>query len=240
MWVNKIIEMKHKNNTSQISYLIGILILSIMISCDSNIVFDNAMPQNAQELSLIPDEFQGIYICEGDSSIFYAHHNSVLIDTYFQFFTTLDQVKETENCSIADHGIFLPGKNECVPFEYVSEDTISFKVNITDTLFAFRSFEKLKLYKGRLFFNLQDKQGHWTTFMVSPMDGGALSLLMVDLSKDLEALQELEYKKLLDQRIGIENKKQYLIKPNLIEFDLLIDRELTPICESLTPIKYTY
>lgn len=211
-----------------------------ILSCDSNVVFEEAMPEHVEALKEIPHEFQGIYICSSDSSILYAHQNVIFIESYFQFFTTLDQVKETEDCTIIDNSLYLPGREECAPFTYVSEDTISVKVTFLDTLFGFREFEKVKLYKGRLFFSLLDKNNHWTSFMVSPKEEGILSFSMIDLSKDLEGLKDLKYKELLRNKVGVDKKNQYLIKPTLIEFDKLLERDLTLICDSLVPIKYSY
>jgi len=63
---------------------------------------------------------------------------------------------------------------------------------------------------------------------------------MLDLSKDLDGLKDIKYKELLKDKVGVEKKNQYLIKPTLIEFNKLLERELTMICDSLVPIKYSY
>lgn len=229
-----------RNLNIQLLFLSIVISTTLLTSCDSNVVFEEAMPAQIGALETIPDEFLGIYVCSSDSSIMYAHENVIFIESYFQFYTTLDQVKETENCNIIDNAIYLPGREECAEFTYVNEDTISVKVNFLDTLFGFRHFEQVKLYKGRLFFNLLDKESHWTSFMVSPKENGVLSFSMIDLSQDLDGLKELKYKELLKNKVGIEKKDQYLIKPTLIEFDMLLERDLTLICDSLVPIKYSY
>lgn len=221
-------------------HALWVLTICTLISCDSNVVFDEAMPSHVEALKVIPEEFQGIYLCSSDSSMLYAHENVIFIESYFQFYTTLDQVNETEDCTIIDNSLYLPGRAECAPFTYVSEDTISVKVIFLDTMFGFRKFEQAKFYKGRLFFNLLDNNGNWTSFMVSPIEGGGLSFVMIDLTNDLEGLKELKYKELLEKKVGTDKKNQYLIHPTLIEFDNLLERELTPICDSLIPIKYSY
>ena len=63
---------------------------------------------------------------------------------------------------------------------------------------------------------------------------------MLDLSKDLDGLKDIKYKELLKDKVGVEKKNQYLIKPTLIEFNKLLERELTMVCDSLVPIKYSY
>ena len=225
---------------SILQLLSTLFIMILLSSCDSNVVFEEAMPEHIEALKTIPEEFQGIYICSSDSSILYAHENVIFIESYFRFYTTLDQVNETENCSIMDNALYLPGREECASFTYISEDTISVKVTFLDTLFGFRNFEQVKLYKGRLIFNLLDKSEHWTSFIVSPKEDGSLSFVMIDLSKDLDGLKDLKYKELLKDNVGVEKKNQYLIKPTLIEFNKLLERELTMICDSLVPIKYSY
>ena len=206
------------------------------ISCEPNVLFEEAVPPEVSAIDRIPIDFQGGFICESDSSRMYADEFIIYNESYHQFVTTLDRIKETENCSIIAGGLYLPGRKECIPFEYLSEDTITAKVYSIDTLFAFRDHEVLKLYKGRLFMNYKNGLDEWVTFMISPMEDGALKWELIDIPDSVRKVEAItrDY----TMRVNADDETKYIIKPTLVEFERIIDKNYVRPCDILFPINF--
>lgn len=212
-----------------------LIILSIgFYSCEPNVLFQEALPPEIAIINKIPNEFHGVYICESDSSRMYVDSYKAYNESYHLFKTSIDKVKETENCSIIAGGLYLPGRKECIPFEYIGEDSIMAKVYSIDTLFNFREDEILKLYKGRLFLNYKNGYDEWVSFMISPLEDGSLHwelILVPDKISKVEAITQ-NYK----IKIDYDDNRKFIIKPSLVEFDKIIEKEYTRDCDILTPL----
>ena len=130
-----------------------LLILLTAISCEPAVVFKDAMPPEVDAITTIPKQFHGVYMCESDSSRIYIERDHAVQESYYQFITSVERVRESEDCSIVAGGLYLPGRKECIPFEWINEDSITAKVYELDTLFEFADDEVMKLYRGHLFLN---------------------------------------------------------------------------------------
>lgn len=218
---------------NKLKYLFFISLL-YFISCEPNVLFQEAVPPEVLAIDRLPEEFQGVYMCESDSSRMYADDFIIYNESYHQFVTTLDRIKDTEHCSIIAGGLYLPGRKECIPFEYISEDTITAKVYSIDTLFAFRDNEILKLYKGRLFMNYKNGLDEWVTFMISPMEDGAMNWELIDIPDRVRKVEAITQD--YSVRVNVDDEKKYIIKPNLVEFERILDKNYLRPCDVLYPI----
>ncbi len=214
-----------------------ILLLAIILlsnSCEPVVAFDKAMPPEVESISSIPLEFIGVYMCESDSSLVYIDNDEIFKESYREFITTRDKVKETEGCSLVAGGIYLPGRKECIPVTFIGEDSISAKVYDIETLFSFREFEVAKYHKGHLFLNIRDKNEHWYTFIFTPNVDGSVEWKLVDVPRDIETIEAItpDYTSI---PVG-EDKVLYILSPTLVEFEDILEKEYFMDCEYLTPI----
>ncbi len=214
---------------------IGILGWSLLFfACEPLVVFEDAMPPEVEAINHIPPSFQGVYLCESDSTLMYVNENLVYQETYFKFITTLDKVEQSEDCVVLDSTLFFPWKESCVPFEFLSDSIIEAKIFEVDTLFRFAENEVAKLYKGRLFMNIKDGQNHWSTFMVSPMVDGSLQWEYIEIPpklKDIETISPNYRTRALD-----EDKTQFILRPTLVEFENIVSKGYLRECDILKPL----
>ena len=215
-------------------YLIWICLTFTLIGCEPGVVFEEAMPPDVAAIRHIPIGFHGAYLCESDSGRIFIYDQLAIKESAYEFITTLDKIAEHEDCKILDGGLYLPGREECVPFTYLSQDTIAATIYDIDTLFNFRPFEVAKMYKGRLFLNHLDQQDHWITWMVSPDPDGSLLLKLIDVPDKLRQVEDITQD--YTTRVTTREKVQYIINPTRVEFDRILKKEYTLECERLTPI----
>jgi len=215
---------------------ITLLCCLCLLACEPKVYFKKALPPDAEALTAIPFEFQGIYFSQCDSSIIHSLSNVIYVNSSFQFTTTLEQVQESESCSIQDGGFYLRGSKECAPFEYLSGDSIRVTIEQQDTMFHISDNQVAKLHKGRLFLNQQDKTGKWITSMVTPDEDGNLHWDLIDIPNKLDNVKEITrnfttYKNQDDEDI-------FTINPTQIEFEELLTKEYLKECDVYIPFNF--
>lgn len=214
--------------------LIGILITT---ACESNVLFKDAMPPGIARLKTIPLSYQGQFLCESDSSIIISKEESIVREAYVKFYAYLKQIKETEGCSIKDGSLYMPWSEECIPFEYVNDSLITAKMHKIDTLFHFRKGEVAKLYKGRLFLNVQVKNSkNWLTSMVSQKEDGTIYWERIHMPDEIEKVEAITPN--FTTKKSRENKTVYIMNPTLVEFDKILEKNYVRECDVFTPIYY--
>tara|TARA_B100000497_G_C7664867_1_gene400785 strand:- start:516 stop:1133 length:618 start_codon:yes stop_codon:yes gene_type:complete len=199
------------------------------------VYFENTMPPNIESISEIPNTLLGAYLCDSDNDMIYAENRLIYMMSYDQFVTSLDEINQTESCNFLNGELFLPNREECVPFEYLSDDKIRVTLSSIDTLFAFRKNEVAKMYKNRLFLNVKGElEEEWITYMISKRDHGVLLWERIEVPDEKEYLKSLTYKYETIEYQETEDK--YVINPTLIEFDEFLEKEFTLECDVLIPI----
>lgn len=206
----------------------------ILMSCQPNVVFEDTLPPGIDSIDKIPDVFQGVYMCESDSSRMYADPFAIYNESYHTFIIPISRVEETENCSIVAGGLYLPGRKDCIPFEYIGEDTIMAKVYSIDTLFSFQANEVMKLYKGRLFMNYKNRHNEWVTHMISPLDDGSVQWDLIDVPDKIKKVEAITHE--YTTRQNEDNETMYILKPTMVEFERILQRKYTSTCDILIPI----
>ncbi|MBT8234458.1 MAG: hypothetical protein HKO66_02135 [Saprospiraceae bacterium] len=216
--------------------LFFLLLMLILISCDHRVKFSSAMPPEVEDLASIPESFLGTFICESDSSRLMIDKFSAVQESYYLFETTVARIKETENCSIADGGLYLPGRKTCIPFEYLTEDSIRAKVYEIDTLFAFRKNEIAKYDKGHLFINYKNDLAQWDTWIFTPQEDGNILFEFVAVPDNERKIKDVtnNYIKKIDDR----EKVHYTLNPTKKEFDEIINKGYLFECDILIPVNF--
>jgi len=213
---------------------LGFCFLCFFVSCELDVYFEDANPPGVAEISNIPNSFMGSFECESDGTRIHAYSKLVIEEHSREFVTSIQKVKETENCSIIAGGLYLPGRKECIPFEYINDDSIKATIYTIDTLFSFSPDQVAKLYKGRLFLNMKNGLGEWMTFMLSPQEDNSLRWELIDVPNDIEKIKDVSQS--YTTRVTDDKKTKYTIKTSLANFEEIISRDFTRECDILIPI----
>jgi len=211
--------------------LIGII---LFLACDHRVKFADAMPPDIELAESIPDVFLGTFICESDSSRLYINENSAVKESHYLFETSIQRIRETENCSLVAGGLYLPGRQECIPFKYIDGDSVSATVYELDTIFAFRENEAAKYYKGHLFVNYNNEKGEWDTWMFTPQTNGTILFEFIAVPDNERKI--IDVTKDFVKRTDANEKIHYTLNPTKKEFDQILNRDYLFECDILTPV----
>lgn len=223
-------------NSGRLKFMIWIGCLTM--ACQPNVLFHEAVPPNVEAIYKVPSFFQGVFMCESDSSLMYAQENVIYNESYRMFVTPLKRVIEKEECSIVAGELYVAGNQECIPFEYLSEDTIQAKVYSRDTLFSFRESEVMKLYKGRLFMNYKNKRNEWVTYMITPLANRNMNWELIDVPDKINEIESITHD--YTTRNYKQDETLFILKPTLVEFDRILSRQYTSSCDVLIPINLEF
>ncbi len=215
-------------------YILGFIIGLLLFSCDHRVKFSEAMPPTVEATGKIPEIFLGTFICESDSSRLYINEYSAIKESHFLFETSIQKVEETENCSLVAGGLYLPGRKECIPFKYISEDSISATIYELDTIFSFRENEVVKYYKGHLFVSFNNEKNEWETWMFTPQSDGTILFEFIAVPDNEKVIKDVtrDYSK----RIDANEKVHYTLNPSKKEFDEILNKHYLFECDILIPV----
>lgn len=238
----KAIDIKaNSRNTAIGFYPIVILFLFLSLSaCEEGVVFKEANPPGIATIDKIPEIFHGTYMCESDSSIIRIRDYDAMRLSSYSIETSIEEVLESEHCAIVDGGLHIYGREECFPFDYISEDSISADIYLIDTMFAFDEDQKLKYYEGQLFLNTKTLSGNWLTWTLAASEGRSLAFSFVSVPADEEAIGALSQR--YETGVIERDRVQYILDPTIEEFDFILSQKYSELCDILIPIdiEHTY
>jgi len=61
------------------------LLVVVFFSCETNVVFKEAMPPEIASINSIPPAFQGIFLCEEDSTLIHSEEDVIFQESHFYF-----------------------------------------------------------------------------------------------------------------------------------------------------------
>lgn len=209
-----------------------LLFLLLIISCSSPVVFDDSYPKGIEELDQIPIQYQGYYMCESDSTLIVINDNNIYAQSSYFFESELEEMLKREQCTIQDGEIYLEEIEECIPFEYISEDSIRGMFYDVDTLFRLSQNARIKPYKGSLVLSQRIDNKEWILTLLSMDAYGNIIYKAITEEYDLETLQAITNTEQID--VDRNNEPIYKVKPTKKEFDALFESEKIFIeCEYL-------
>jgi len=223
---------------NKVTFLIVVVLTLFMSGCEPGLVYEKAVPPGLDNLTEIPELYQGSFLCNTDSTRVYVTDKAIIEEYYHQFVTSIDKIDESENCVIVGRGIHFKDQQVCVPFEYISDRLVTGKIYKVDTLFSISPKQVLRTYKGHLFFNYQMPQGNWVATMLTPTDDAGFKLRLLDMNEDVTKIEatsaQVKTKELKDDKI------QYIINPTLVEFDNIMEAPNRTACEKFIRISTRY
>lgn len=216
---------------SRINSVFGFLLIAVMYSCDSpEVSFLESQPSNTQEKEKFSGKFRGSYLSESDSCILKIAKHSITQNWDF-----IVEVEASESAKDVAKNISISindGDLEIVPLE----DSLSYHVMYSQTLFSFKENELLKFSNGVYFLNYHDNKDSWNVKTLRFDDEGWLALQSLDLSpSDVEQLKSFVQVKEDSNDEG--EVTGYFMEPNIDEFLNIINSGLFGEEERYKPIK---
>lgn len=197
------------------------LFIIFLFSCEPTVVFDQAQPPGIDALGTIPESFVGTYRCQSDSSLVIIEPHVAYQQANYKVVVSLDQIEETENCSLAAGGLYIPGRKECFPVEYISDDTVTAYITEIDTLFYFNDSQVIKEWRGALIINQKLESTDWMVWTLQRNDDGSLLLDYISIPEEITDMKDIS--KEFTKESMSEDYERYVLSPTLREFDNLID-----------------
>lgn len=208
-----------------------IIVIAVCGSCEPPVVFNQPYPVGQPNLDEIPSVFQGVYLCESDSTLVRITGQNIIHESYYSFTSKLDELEEKEDCTIKDDQMFIKGMSECVPLKYINDSVVRGEYLMVDTLFKNKSNAFARLYKGHLILSQKLRHKEWMVHFLTPEQSDLYYRAIVDESNLSEIDQVTTMESLKDSR---QDSPRYRIKPSNKEFDLLIEnRRIFVECEYL-------
>jgi len=207
----------------------------LFVNCTPPVVFDQAQPIEGEAMIEIPDAYQGMFICESDSTLIIISDQIVYAQHEHFFVISTVGLEEREDCSLMENEIYLPGKEMCIPIEYIDENTVKGYITDIDTLFIMNEAHVAKLYKGHLFLSKRVNQDEWAVSMLSNDSDGNINYRTITEDSSFKSIRRIT--QMEDITRPTDRKQRFKITPDKKAFDLLINNKNIFIdCEYLMRI----
>ena len=218
-------------------YLIALLgFISMVLACTPPVVFDQPYPIGEDDLTTIPKAYQGSFICESDSALLTIAENDVTIKKENYFLLPLKYVEERDDCNIDGNEMFVSGRQECIPVEFVNDSIVRGYVVEYDTLFVMGEESVARMYNGHVVLSRELKDDQWGVSLLSlESNGDIVYRAMTDKTK-IRNVGEIT--KMENITVKGDKNDRYKIRPTMKQFDeLLQDEKIFIDCEYLTRVQ---
>jgi len=217
-------------------YWFALLSSILMVAaCTPPVVFDQPYPIGEEDLEVLPPSYTGTFICESDSNLLIIDQHEITLRKENYFLMPLKDVEERPDCNIDGEEMYVEGRAECIPLEFVNDSLVKGFVEEYDTLFAMAPGSVARMYKGHVVLSQELNDGQW-----------AVSLLSLESNSDItyRAITDKTRIKNVGKITSMENittkedkNDRYKIKPTMKQFDeLLRDEKVFIECEYLTRV----
>ncbi|MEM9547651.1 MAG: hypothetical protein AAGA77_16845 [Bacteroidota bacterium] len=219
-----------------IRYWFYVLACMLMVSaCTPPVVFDQPYPLGEDDLIELPSKYTGTFICESDSNLLIIDKHEITLKKENFFLMPLKDVEERPDCTIDGDEMYVEGREECIPLEFVNDSIVKGFVEEYDTLFVMSKGSVARMYNGHVVLSKEMRDGQW-----------AVSLLSLEENSDVtyRAITDKTKIKNIGRITAMENitttedkNERYKIKPTMKQFDeLLQDKKVFIECEYLTRV----
>ncbi len=211
------------------------LITLIVFSCKPPVVFEQSYPTTEEDLSHIPELYQGTYICESDSALFVISAHTITMNRTHYFNTSISTIEERAECKIVDDKMYVSGREECIPISIINDSIVRGTYKEIDTLFTILEGSNVRLYKGHLVINQEISSHKWAVSLLSYEQGGDLLYRAITNKTKIKNVKQITKAK--DITTKEDKKPRYSVRPTMKEFDALLkDEKVFVECEYLTKV----
>lgn len=219
-------------------YTLSVLVLAFVFwvaACTPPVVFNTAYPTDGNDLTEIPLEYQGAFICDSDSSIIIIQSSTIAIRKEQFFRLPLKHVEEKENCMINGDEMYVNDRKECIPIVFENDSIVRGTVIEVDTLFNIAPGSLARLYKGHVVLSQEVAKDKWAINLLTLQENGDVIYRAITDKTEVNKVSRITTTQKLEKKK--KNGPKYLVKPTMAEFDELINNEkVFIICDYLSRI----
>ena len=201
--------------------IIFVAVIMQAIKCNEPaVVFEEAQPKGVDKKMSIDPIYWGAFLCESDSAIVHITSKVLYKEKAFAFGLSLAEVDSLPNVELIHDYLWVDDWTEKLPATVVGDSVFS-EVTFRDTLFDVNK-HVLKSYRGHQVLNIPLDKNKWEVQLLSLNYDFNVRLQEAKMPEDLESLEDITPMK----DISNDKKKQFLIKPTLLEFSEILSQEL--------------
>jgi len=203
--------------------IITVLCVGIFTSCQPPVVFGEPQPVGVKSLSLITENYKGIYWCKVDSASLFVDDRAFIKRKEFLIKLTKAEIDSSDDLELQNGRLYVDDWGSSFSIEEKG-DTIVSKVIMRDTIFSVGEEQILKPFKGHLILNTKLDENAWAVLVASQKGVGILSMARAEIPENLSQLDSITPVKLLSERD--DRGTQIYITPTAEQFARILDRGL--------------
>ena len=214
-----------------------LLLFSILASsaCTPPVVFDKAYPLGEENLMELPALYRGAFICESDSALLIIDRNDITLRKENYFLLPIKVVEEREDCRISGEQMYVSGRSECIPLQFINDSIVKGTVVEHDTLFVMTEGSVARMYNGHVVLSQELKPNQWAVSILSLEDNLDIKYRGITDKTKIQNVGKITTM----ENITTENDKnnRYKVNPTMKQFDeLLNDKKIFIECEYLSRV----
>ncbi len=204
----------------------------LAISCSPPVVFNDPYPIDEDNLLTIPDEYQGLYMCESDSTLIHVGSTYIVSIESVKFTSHINDINQKENCAIVNDEIYLTERTECIPIKYINDTIVEGITNDIDTLWALSPQSVARNYQGNIILSTQMKNNEWSIDILSIDKYKNVMYRAINEASEIDEIEKVTPLKNITKLT--DETPRYKVTPTQKEFDVLFqNNKVFPVCEYL-------
>lgn len=218
------------------NYILALLTVIMLVSaCTPPVVFDRPYPTTEKDLKAIPKNYLGTFICESDSALLIIDEADITLRRENFFLLPLKDVEERDDCKISGQEMYVSGRSECIPLEFVGDSLVKGTVVEHDTLFNMGKDEVVRMYKGHVVLSKEVKKGEWAISLLTLQENADIIYRAITDKTKIKNVRRVTTME--DITTEEDKNNRYKIRPTMKQFDrLLSDDRVFIECEYLTRV----
>ncbi|MCR9286950.1 hypothetical protein OAF63_00500 [Saprospiraceae bacterium] len=208
-------------------YLSFVLLFMGIIACEQPIVFSEPQPERIPPSLSFHLPFRGTFFCEEDTSVVHVHNNCIFKEKVWQFDLLQENLDSLQDLQLINGQLFSDFYDSFLDTKILPNGSYRGTLVVRDTFFQIGKKEVLKYFRGYQVLNKYNRSGDWEIWLLGLDEYLNLTLHKTVLPEDLNKIKEITPL----EDISTSEKKQYRMKPTIIEFsDLLNSRLIFEAC----------
>jgi len=132
----------------------------------------------------------------------------------------LKDVEEREDCRIDGERMYVTGRSECIPLEFINDSIVKGTVIENDTLFMMGENSVARMYNGHVVLSQEIKSDQWAVSLLSLEENKNIKYRAITDRTKIKNVENIT--SLKNITVEDDKKDRFKIKPNMKQFDELI------------------
>jgi hypothetical protein len=170
-------------------YMLGILLLNLLISCDPNVLFREPQPDGSKDLAKFPARVHGTYLETMDGSSVYVVTSTYIFQKYVEELDLpIDEILEDEEVALKGDTLILKDIDLAFPV-ILRNDSIFGTVTVYDTIFDLSADYKLRKLRQHYFLNFP-RDSMWMVLKLQFGKGQKAYLFDINEEKEVKIFEQ--------------------------------------------------